>query len=382
MALCGVAVLASCEDDRDSNPVLDTTASPVAFTLNTPEFGGVLTSLDQVEVVSLVWSQPQLTDKNAPLAAVGSYGLVYQVQVSKNGEFTKSFDEALAEAGDVEGAVAVGQNYAALNTFVKTTNEGVKASEFNLAVNKALAFAKEETPSDVTVYARVLAILARTNADDVVLGESNVVTLRVAPSWVDVYAKPVEASYLWVPGNGNGWAHAVCPVLKSEDGKTYTGYAYMDGEFKFTPQGNWDAEFNNSHFTTVSDNIDLGDAAGGNINFTGEAGMYFLTVNTEVGALQAELVHWGIVGGFNSWSVDEGKIVEMTYDKDSHCLSADVDFEGGSEWKFARDYAWTFNFGGELDNLEQDGANLSHDGAHTIQLFIERADENPHAVVK
>lgn len=190
---------------------------------------------------------------------------------------------------------------------------------------------------------------------------------------------PAKESYLWVPGNGNGWNHGVAPVLVSTDGEIYTGYAYMNGEFKFTPVGDWSAEYNNGSFSTVSDNIDLGDGGGGNLNFTGAPGMYFFTVNPGEGTLTATPVTWSIIGGFNNWGGDE----VMTYDESNHCLSCTVTFDTDTEWKFRRDSDWTYNFGGTLDALVQDGGNFTATaGTHTIQLFIERpAQDGLHATM-
>ena len=202
----------------------------------------------------------------------------------------------------------------------------------------------------------------------------------MASEWIDVMAVPAKEAYLWVPGNGNGWNHGAAPILVSQDGDVYSGYAYMNGEFKFTPVGDWSAEYNNGSFTTVSDNIDLGDGGGGNINFTGAAGMYYFTVNLAEKTVNAVAVTWSIIGGFNDWGGD----VVMTYDEGNHCLTADVDFATDTEFKFRRDADWGVNFGGSFDALEQDGPNLNASaGAHTIQLFIERpAQDGLHAVVK
>ena len=155
---------------------------------------------------------------------------------------------------------------------------------------------------------------------------------------------------------------------------------YMNGEFKFTPVDHWSAEYNNGSFTTVSDNIDCGDGGGGNINFTGQAGMYYFTVDIANKSIDATPVTWSIIGGFNSWGADE----VMAYDEGNHCLSVTVTFDTDTEWKFRRDYDWAVNYGGSLDALEQDGPNFSATaGEHTIQLFIERpAQDGLHAVIK
>ncbi|MDO4803043.1 MAG: hypothetical protein Q4A15_12830, partial [Prevotellaceae bacterium] len=109
----------------------------------------------------------------------------------------------------------------------------------------------------------------------------------------------------------------------------------------------------------------------------------FLTVNPGAGIVDAQSVKWGIVGGFNSWSVDDGKIIDMTYNTASHALEAQVTFDTDTEWKFARDNAWTVNFGGALDALVQDGGNFSTTaGSYTISLKIERENDGYSASIQ
>ena len=385
LLLAGAFAMTSCDKDLDSNPTLITNGGqPLPIVLNTPEFGQQAIALGSTEVLPLTWSQPSLTDLNAPLGAAGSMGLSYAVQVSKDGNFTKTFEAALAEVTDEEGnytGVPTGYDYVDLVTTYSSCKAEVSADELNTAVNQLNIWADASQVTAADVYLRVLGIQTNGDGTTKTLAVSNVekVTL-LAGEWIDVLAVPAKESYLWIPGNGNGWNHGVCPVLVSSDGEVYTGYAYMDGEFKFTPVGDWSAEYNNGSFTSVSDNIDLGDGGGGNIKFTGDAGMYYFTVDLTSKSVTATAVTWSVIGGFNSWGGDE----VLTYDTDNHCLSVDVNFADDTEWKFRRDYDWAVNYGGTLDNLVQDGPNFSATaGAHTIQLFIERpAQDGMYAVIK
>lgn len=385
VALCGAAVLVSCEDDRDSNPVLIDNGN-VTFVLNTPEFEGNTILLSETASLPLSWSQPVLTDNNAPLGMAGNYGLIYTVQLSNSGSFTKSFAEALAEVTNEEGdftGVPTGYDYTSLTSIQSSCKASILCEEVNKALNELNLWAQDEVPGSTTTQLRVVAQLAKTDGTFKNLATSNTVNITAAPTWIDVMTKPAKVAYLWMPGNGNGWSHDNCPVLISTDGEIYTGYAYMDGDFKFTFQAAWADELNNGSFTEAKGGIDLGDGAGGNIGFTNDPGMYFLTVNPGAGIVEAQPVKWGIVGGFNSWSVDDGKIVDMVYNTGSHALEAVVNFDTDTEWKFARDNAWTVNFGGAFDALEQDGPNFSTAaGTYTISLKIERENDGYSASIK
>lgn len=381
---CGLVVMTSCEDDRDSNPTLDTTKTMV-LELNPVEFANNVVIFSETSKLNLSWKQPSWTDMNAPLGQSGVYGLSYAVQLSSNGNYTKSFAEALAEVTLEDGTYsgpAKGHDYTTLSTIYSGSSAELLCNEMNLAMNELYVYpTKDDVPAVTNAYMRVVAQLVYTNGNVKDLAISESVQIKGQVEFVDVMAVPVKTSYLWMPGNGNGWSHANCPVLSSEDGEIYQGYAYMDGEFKFTLKPEWAEELNNGSFTSAKGGIDLGDGAGGNIGFTGDPGMYWLIVNPGAGEVSATPVKWGIVGGFNGWSVKDGEIVDMTYNKDKHALEAVVDFGDGSEWKFARDNDWGVNFGGSLDALEQDGANISADGSKTVRLFIERSNDGPHATV-
>ncbi len=133
MVLCGAALLASCADDRDSNPVLNTNGD-VTFHLNAPAIGGATLDLAKSEGVELSWSQPVLTEPNAPLGQAGVYGFSYVAQLSKDGNFTKSFTKALAEVTDEEGnytGAPEGQDYTTLPT--KYTSCVVKSTVVSMS---------------------------------------------------------------------------------------------------------------------------------------------------------------------------------------------------------------------------------------------------------
>lgn len=382
LLFCGAAFVTACSDDNDSNPEL--IQGTTTIVLNTPEFAQQNVALGNTSSVTITWSQPVFTTDNAPLASSGSLGINYAVQVSKDGNFTRTFEAALAEVTNEDGTYSgapSSYDYVELPTTYSSCKADIGSDELNLALNKLNLWSAEDALPITEAFVRVVARLSYSTGAQQVLATSNIQKMLLIPSgWVDVMAEPVKEAYLWIPGNGNGWNHGVCPILVSEDGVFFSGYAYMNGEFKFTPVDNWSAEYNNGSFTTVSDNIDCGDGGGGNINFTGDPGMYFFTVDLDSKTVNATAVTWSVIGGFNGWGGDE----VMTYDEGNHCLSVTVNFEEATEFKFRRDTDWGINLGGTFDALEQDGANLNADaGEHTIQLFIERpAQDGLHAAIK
>lgn len=193
-----------------------------------------------------------------------------------------------------------------------------------------------------------------------------------------IFAMPPKptVSYLWMPGNGNGWDHNTCPILMSEGDGIYKGYCYMDGDFKFTYTADWSTELNNSSFNSVSDNITL-RWDGGNITYTGAPGMCWVEVDNNAKSLTVTPVTWSIIGNFNGWADD----VDMTYDTTDQCLKATLTLDGDG-WKFRRDHSWNVNLGGTLGCLEPDGANLASEAkTYTVRLYLGNAQGVFHATM-
>lgn len=378
MLMAASMAFVACDSDNDSNPVLAHKAP--AFSLNTPEFANVIVDLAKAESYPLSWSQPEFLSPNAPTV------VTYTVNLSKDGNFTKSYDEAIAEAGEDEKPT--GHNYVVMRDDATTMgNTQLNAKAINLAVNQLYNdWTEDAEMKPLTVYACVTAAVVNAPLESVASTQSNVVEIKVLPYWVNVNKRGVDCIY--VPGNGQGWAPDSAPALicDSEDG-VYVGYAYMDGDFKFTIKRNWnDGEYNAGSFSTASATISLENGDGGNITYTGEAGLCYIVADITNKTLEVTPVQWSLIGDFNGWGDD----VFMTYDTAAKALVAKgVDITGG--WKFRRDSAWDFNLGGTLSNLVQDGENLPGDGVHDVYLYLEcngmgpgTATEEPvrYAVVK
>ncbi len=87
--LIGIASLfTACKDDNGSNPTL---IQPTEFTLNNPAYINETVDLLSTETLYLSWSQPKYTVDNAPV------NITYEIQVSNNGSYTVSTEEALAD---------------------------------------------------------------------------------------------------------------------------------------------------------------------------------------------------------------------------------------------------------------------------------------------
>ena len=176
--------------------------------------------------------------------------------------------------------------------------------------------------------------------------------------------------YIYVPGNGQGWAPASAPAIRSanSDG-VYVGYAVMNGDFKFTKERNWDGgEYNSGSFSTYGDGF-AASTDGGNISCTGEAGIYYLSADVANGSISGVLCNFGLIGPAQAGGWDSDS--DMTFDATTNTYTWTGDLAAG-EFKFRANDGWDINLGGSLDDLVANGSNLSvaEAGNYTIVLNV------------
>lgn len=195
--------------------------------------------------------------------------------------------------------------------------------------------------------------------------------------------------FIYVPGNAQkyntsapgmpewGWTPELAPALRSAnfDG-IYVGYAYMDGEFKFTKERNWNAEYNYDSFTTYGSMFTGQAGTGGNINCT-EPGYYRLVADVANGSLNATKVTWGLVGPATPAGWDAGSYVVMDYNMADDCWEITTALNA-DEFKFTTNGTWDINMGGDINDLQENGPNLriSEAGTYTIKLYPSRAQSD------
>ncbi len=184
--------------------------------------------------------------------------------------------------------------------------------------------------------------------------------------------------FIYFIGSTDGWgSNDQKLALVDEETGTYTGYVYIADpngagfEFKFQrEQGNWDNAIGASNFVTFNDAaIDANHE--NNLGVNAGEGVYYMDVNLSEGTITATKVEsMGMAGQFQGW--DPLAPATMTWNAEEYCfeatMAAGVTADG---WKFIVNKGWTINLGGSIDNLEQDGANLTVAG-NTIKLYPTR----------
>ena len=183
--------------------------------------------------------------------------------------------------------------------------------------------------------------------------------------------------FIYVPGNAQGWSPESAAALHSPnfDG-VYTGYAVLDGGFKFTKKRTWsDGEYNWGDFNTVPEVLNNGAGTDTNI-YCDNAGLYFLKVDVAAGKLEAtKITNMNLVGDFNGWNqADEAQ--QMTWNAENLCFSISGAGVNANGWKFTANNAWDINLGSNdsvepstiINDLVGNGKNIGVVGT-TIKLY-------------
>ena len=165
-------------------------------------------------------------------------------------------------------------------------------------------------------------------------------------------------------------------ALVDDEKGTYTGYIYLADpnnagfEFKFQRvAGSWDNAIGASNFVTFKDAA-IDANKGNNLGVNAGEGVYYMDVNLSEGTITATKVEsMGMVGQFQGWK--EAAPVPMTWNAEEYCFEATMAGVTADGWKFIVNKDWPINLGGSIDNLEQDGANLTVAG-NTIKLYPTR----------
>ena len=183
--------------------------------------------------------------------------------------------------------------------------------------------------------------------------------------------------FIYFIGSTDGWgSNDQKLALVDEETGTYTGYVYIADpngagfEFKFQrEQGNWDTAIGASNFVTFKDAA-KDPQNGNNLGVNAGEGVYYMDVNLSEGTITATKVEsMGMAGQFQDW--DPLAPATMTWNAEEYCFEATMAGVTADGWKFIVNKDWPINLGGSIDNLEQDGANLTVAG-NTIKLYPTR----------
>lgn len=207
---------------------------------------------------------------------------------------------------------------------------------------------------------------------------NNVVKLGDSYANVKFTLVPDPVFVLYTPGNSNGWNQVNSQQIGFINGK-YIGFAYLNGEFKFTNQPDWNGTNYgaagesktevNGGVLTISGELTT-DGSAGNLNAP-EEGLYYIEVNTEEMSYKLVKINvFGFIGGFNDWGGD----VELTPSDNFLVWTGTLTLPAEGEWKIRANNDWKISLGGPLDDLSvANGPNIvSAAGTYSVTVDLSK----------
>lgn len=357
-----VGGFAACADDNDSNPVLTDAKS---FVLNKPAYSSEVYDLKHSKGIHLTWSQPAVTEPNAPLAISGASA--YSIQLSMDGKFTTSV--AQAEADETGATVA---DYVTLDETYSACEADLNATNVMKALMKLNKWAEGAVPASVPVHVRVYAHFRGLNGNVApgVQVASNTVQLNVAPYYIELRDAAIELWYLvggyMADGSWTNNAGAIgtgnVPMFPIEGydydkatGKgmvTYTDYFPADAKFKILPTNfSWDYAFMAGDGAGKAVYRNGGDDKG-DISVS-EAGYYTVEVNTIKNTCEIKKVELtgtkydkvGLIGLNGDWDNDVVMTAVNSKNSENHIWTCDIEVPANTTAKFRANGAWDVNWG-------------------------------------
>lgn len=312
-------------NDLKSSNTVKVTVTPVAlsFALSTSSTGPIAATVATKDDVgaSFTWIKPAY-----------DYSVAYTVE----------YDSA-------------GHNFSNPHTLTGGTDiltKDITKGTFN-AAGKTVGIATGVTGA---IDFRIKAVINNTNQ----VSYSSKVTVQVTPADL--------ISYLYVPGDYQGWSPDVAPKLASTDGVNFEGYINVPaggtGEFKINSNPDWNHTNYGGTATTLS-------TSGGNLVWPNGTGTYYkVNVNLTTLAWSAtQITTWGVIGDGtpNGW----GSSTPLTYDVATKTWKATMNFTSGY-FKFRANNAWDINLGGNAGGLTYGGSDIpvTLTGTHTITLNL------------
>ena len=175
--------------------------------------------------------------------------------------------------------------------------------------------------------------------------------------------------YIYEIGSNTSWK-SVIPMKHTNGQGEYVGYAYLDGEFKFKPNGekdNWTGDWGQDP-----------TGAAGTLVVDGEenckvdhAAFYKMTVDLSKMTWDlVEITSIGIIGDAVNGDTSWGTEYDLTYNATDKCWEITTDLKAG-QMKFRANHDWGINWGGTVNSLSHNGDNLviAADGNYTIKLY-------------
>lgn len=317
------------------------------------------------------WAEPQ---KNAPVAAKT---IDWSLSAAQSAAIV--LDDVQTDSVKLFN-VTLPEGVTAESFNVNLTAEGSNYPDYNITSdgqgNVSVADLQRATTEMFTIEAIERTFAAVVSSDVNVTGQEGSAAIRLLADAFNVTIvpkKPLFNPFIYFIGATDGWVASDQKLACLNADGIYTGFCYVADPngwgiaFKFQRQaGSWDNEINAGTFTTKT------GVTGDNNIEVAEEGVYYFVVNLAQNSISATKVNTlGIIGDFNGWGGD----VVMTWNATDYCYEAVNPGITANGWKFRMNSDWAINFGGDIANLTQDGANISVVG-NTVKFYPTRKTSN------
>ncbi|MDE6611937.1 MAG: SusF/SusE family outer membrane protein [Muribaculaceae bacterium] len=192
------------------------------------------------------------------------------------------------------------------------------------------------------------------------------------------YTVSVAYSQLYVPGGATSNNPAASSVLSlfTNDYVNYTGTMRLYSAWSLAAQRSENGIFFiPAEDQTVSEagviTTDMTMATGRDKTLTATNGLYYVEFNITTMKIKASPVQSiQVIGNFNGW--DLATAAEMTSaSRFTKWTATGIQLKAGEEFKFCVDRAWTLSYGGELNDVQQNGANFTVDADGTYDITLD-----------
>ena len=189
------------------------------------------------------------------------------------------------------------------------------------------------------------------------------------------YKVTIAFEQLWVPGSATGTSVKSALKLFTTDYVTYDGTLRLYNDWYISAQSTKKGiSFMLDGEQTVSEQGVLKGslvqvANGEGTNMTAENGLYYIKVNLGTMEYSATPIKQiSVIGAFNEWNLETA--VDLTPNARFQKWTANGVKLTAGEYKFCVDHSWTISYGGQADDLVQNGASLmlDEDGTYDIEL--------------
>ena len=149
-------------------------------------------------------------------------------------------------------------------------------------------------------------------------------------------------------------------TMRLYQGWFLTSLPELEG-FNFMQAPETSATTDEETFVTTGELVKLPSYLDGTTMTAPTNGLYYINVDiVKLTYSLSQIKAISLIGGFNEWNLETAiDLKQGSGSRIGNFTLSNVTFEEDGEYKFCVNHAWTLSYGGEADNIQQNGGNLS-----------------------